>query len=177
MNTVKNNEEAFVVNNLIKTKEVRLINNHGEMVGVMDTREALHLASNQGLDLVVVSSKVDPPICKIIDFGKYKYQFDKKLKEKNKVARANEILTKEMKFRPTTDDNDIGVKVKKVKEFLMNGDKVRLTVVYKAGELRHIEKGHEVMSHIMELLGDLVKFESPPSLNNKILSAVVVKAK
>lgn len=176
MNTVtKNEEETFVINDLIKTKEVRLINDEGTMIGVINTREALSLAENKGLDLVMISAKADPPICKIIDFGKYKYQHDKKLKEKAKIARANEIVTKEIKFRPTTDDNDVEIKIKKIREFLAGGDKVRLTIVYKTGELRHVEKGHELMNYITSSLSEIAKFESTPTLNGKTLSAVVVK--
>ena len=176
MNTVTN-EETFVINNLINTKEVRLVNDEGTMIGVMPTREALSLAEGKGLDLVVISGKVDPPICKIIDFGKYKYQHDKKLKERAKIARANEIVTKEMKFRPTTNDNDVDIKIKKIREFLLEGDKVKLTIVYKGGELRHVEKGFELMNNIMTSLSSIAKFESVPALNGKILSATVSKIK
>ena len=133
------------VNHRIRVPEVRVIAADGSMLGVLGTQEAMRLAQEQGLDLVEVNPKADPPVCKILDFGKYKYEEKKKAGEAKRKQTVVEI--KEIKLRPKTDEHDLAFKVKAARRFLEAGHKVKFTVRFRGREITHPEKAHEQLDH------------------------------
>ena len=140
---------------MIKLKEVRVINSDGEQLGVLDTRDAIKRAEEQGLDLVEVAPTAKPPVCRIMDFGKYKYEMDKKAAESRKHQTV--IVVKEIKLRPRTDDHDVNFKLNNIKRFLDEGNKVKVTVMFRGREMAHIDHGRKVLERIVsELQNDAV---------------------
>ena len=148
------------VNHRIRVPEVRVIDADGSMLGVLQTHEALRMAQEQGLDLVEVNPKAEPPVCKILDFGKYKYEE----KKKQAQARRNQSVVeiKEIKLRPKTDDHDIAFKVKAARRFLEAGHKVKFTVRFRGREITHPEKAHEQLDIILKALEDVANIETRP---------------
>jgi translation initiation factor IF-3 len=145
------------------------------MVGVVQTREGLEMAFNAGLDLIEVSPNAEPPVCKIGDFGKYKYEMQKKANEAKKKQRVIEI--KEIKLRPNIDDNDYMVKLKAAKRFLEEGDKVKVTLRFRGREMAHQELGLDVLRRMQEELTDLSKVEHPPRLEGRQVVMVLGSVK
>src|SRR5437868_5559125 len=141
------------VNHRIRVPEVRVIDANGEMLGVLTTHEALKRAQEQGLDLVEVNPKAEPPVCKILDFGKYKYEEKKKAGEAKRKQTVVEI--KEIKLRPKTDDHDIAFKTKAARRFLEAGHKVKFTVRFRGREITHPEKAQEQLTVVMQGTDDL----------------------
>src|SRR5580698_6926376 len=159
------------VNHRIRVPEVRVIGADGGMLGVLQTHEALRLAQEQGLDLVEVNPKAEPPVCKILDFGKYKYEE----KKKQAQARRNQSVVeiKEIKLRPKTDDHDIAFKVKAARRFLEAGHKVKFTVRFRGREITHPEKAHEQLDVILKALEDVGNIETRPSMEARAMSLIV----
>jgi len=159
------------VNHRIRVPEVRVIGADGGMLGVLPTHEALRSALEQGLDLVEVNPKADPPVCKILDFGKYKYEE----KKKQAQARRNQSVVeiKEIKLRPKTDDHDIAFKVKAARRFLDAGHKVKFTVRFRGREITHPEKAHEQLDVILKALDDVANIETRPMMEARAMSLVV----
>src|ERR1700759_2130617 len=159
------------VNHRIRVPEVRVIDADGSMLGVLQTHEALRMAQEQALDLVEVNPKAEPPVCKILDFGKYKYEE----KKKQAQARRNQAVVeiKEVKLRPKTDDHDIDFKVKASRRFLEGGHKVKFTVRFRGREITHPEKAHEQLDIIMKALDDVANVETRPSMEARAMSVLV----
>ena len=150
---------------------MRLIDKDGEQLGVLTIQEALAKAELSGLDLVEIAPNAEPPVCKIIDYGKYRYQVTKKEKEGKKSQ--HQVKVKEVKIKPNTDDNDIQVKVKHAREFIVKGNKVRLTCVFRGRELAHPEIGRKAVLYICEELSDIASPESDAKLMGRNLSVVL----
>ena len=146
-------------NDEIDASEVRVIRSDGEQEGVMGIAAAIQMAYDEGLDLVEVSPNADPPVCRIMDFGKFNYD-KKKRQTKNK---SHQTKLKEIRVRPKTGEHDIGFKVKQAIGFLEHNDKVQVTVLFRGRENAHIDEGRKVMDHIIELLSEHGKVESNPS--------------
>ncbi len=159
------------VNHRIRVPEVRVIGADGGMLGVLQTHEALRMAQSLGLDLVEVNPKTDPPVCKILDFGKYKYEE----KKKQAQARRNQSVVeiKEIKLRPKTDDHDIAFKVKAARRFLEAGHKVKFTVRFRGREITHPEKAHEQLDFILKALEDVSNMEQRPSMEARAMSVII----
>jgi translation initiation factor IF-3 len=159
------------VNHRIRVPEVRVIGADGGMLGVLQTHEALRLAHEQGLDLVEVNPKAEPPVCKILDFGKYKYEE----KKKQAQARRNQSVVeiKEIKLRPKTDDHDIAFKVKAARRFLEGGHKVKFTVRFRGREITHPEKAHEQLDLVLKATDDVANIETRPTMEARAMSVVV----
>jgi translation initiation factor IF-3 len=159
------------VNHRIRVPEVRVIDFDGSMLGVLQTHEALRKAQEQGLDLVEVNPKAEPPVCKILDFGKYKYEE----KKKQAQARRNQSVVeiKEIKLRPKTDDHDIAFKVKAARRFIEAGHKVKFTVRFRGREITHPEKAHEQLDIILKALDDVSNVETRPMMEARAMSLVV----
>src|SRR5271165_335425 len=159
------------VNHRIRVPEVRVIDANGDMLGVLQTHEALRKAQEQGLDLVEVNPKAEPPVCKILDFGKYKYEE----KKKQAQARRNQSVVeiKEIKLRPKTDDHDINFKIRAARRFLEAGHKVKFTVRFRGREITHPEKAHEQLDIILKALEDVANIETRPSMEARAMSVVV----
>ena len=150
-------EGGLVINDQIRARSVRLIAEDGEQVGVVTIQDALARAEEAGLDLVEISPNAEPPVCKILDYGKYKYEQQKKAAEARKKQKVIEV--KELKFRPSIDDHDYNVKIKAARRFLEDGDKVKITLRFRGREMAHLDLGMKVMARVREELVDIAKVE------------------
>ena len=159
------------MNRRIRVPEVRVIAADGKQLGVLQTYEAIKLAEDDGLDLVEIAPNVKPPVCKIIDYGKYKYQQAKKLQEARKHQTV--IHVKEVKFRPTTDIHDFDFKVKHVLRFIEDGDKARVTVVFRGREMAYLTQGRAMLKRVLETIQDKVAIEVSPKMEGKSMFMVV----
>ncbi|AWV22860.1 Bacterial Protein Translation Initiation Factor 3 (IF-3) [Roseomonas mucosa] len=159
------------MNEDIRVPQVRLIDQDGEMLGVMSAREALLRAYDVGMDLLEISPNADPPVCKITDYGKYKYEQQKKANEARKKQKVVEI--KEIKVRPNIDDHDYEVKMRAARSFIEEGDKVKVTLRFRGREMAHQDLGAKVLERIRTELGDTVKVESMPRLENRQMIMVL----
>jgi translation initiation factor IF-3 len=152
-------------NHEILTPRVRLIGGGGEQVGILPTREALQMAEEAGLDLVEVSPTADPPVCRIMDYGKFVYEQHKKTHAAKRKQKQIEV--KEVKFRPGTEEGDYQVKLRNLTRFLTEGDKAKITLRFRGRELLHMELGREMLKRIQADLGELAVVESFPRLEGK----------
>jgi translation initiation factor IF-3 len=150
---------------------VRLVDAEGEMVGVVSLRDALFAAEEAGLDLVEVSPNADPPVCKILDYGKYKYEAQKKANEARKKQKIIEV--KEIKLRPNIDEHDYDIKMKAMRRFLEEGDKVKVTMRFRGREMAHQDIGMNVLVKVRDTLEDLGKVEQMPKLEGKQMIMVL----
>ena len=162
------------INREIKAKEVRLINYNGENAGVVSLAEALKIAQEVGLDLIEISPQVTPPVCKVLDYGKYKYEMQKKKNEAKKNQKV--VSIKELKLRPMIDTHDYEVKVKQAKKFLAQGDKVKFTMRYKGREMSANDLGKEILNKLLEDLDGLCKVDSAPKMEGKQIFMIVSPA-
>lgn len=158
-------KETVRINEEIRVREVRVTNADGEQLGIMQTRDALHMAIEQHLDLVEVAPKAKPPVCRIMDFGKYRYEQQKREKEARKKQKV--ITIKEVKLRPNIEQHDFDVKLKNASRFLQDGDKVKVTIMFRGRELSHPELGKEILERFAEALKDTVSVERDAKLEGK----------
>ena len=159
------------VNNRISSPDVQVITRDGENLGILNTNEAISMAKNQGLDLIEISPNANPPVCKIMDMGKFKYDAQKKAnlaKKKQKI-----ISLKEIKMRPVTETHDYEFKVKNAKKFISKGDKVKFTIRFKGREIQHSHLGNELMTKIKEDMKDIGKVELDPKFDGKQMIMVI----
>ena len=159
------------MNDRIRCPEVRLIGAEGENVGVVSPERALELAENAGLDLVEISPNAEPPVCKIMDFGKYKYEQQKRESEARKKQKIIEI--KEIKFRPGTDTHDYDVKMRNVFKFLENGDKVKITLRFRGREMAHLNLGRELLERVAEDVQEIGKVENMPKMEGRQMTMMI----
>src|SRR3954464_11417544 len=159
------------VNHRIRVPEVRVIDANGEMLGVLSTHEALKRAQEQGLDLVEVNPKAEPPVCKILDFGKYKYEEKKKTAEAKRKQTVVEI--KEIKLRPKTDDHDIAFKTNAARRFLEAGHKVKFTVRFRGREITHPEKAQEQLDWIVKQCEEIATVEVRPAMEQRTMTLLM----
>jgi translation initiation factor IF-3 len=163
------------INERIRAPEIRLIGADGENVGVVTPERALTMAEEAGLDLVEISPNATPPVCKIMDFGKFKYETQKKEAEARKKQKIIEI--KEVKFRPGTDTHDYDVKMRSVQKFLENGDKVKITLRFRGREMAHQELGRDLLERIAEDVKEYGKIENMPKLEGRQMVMMIGPAK
>lgn len=162
-------------NEQIRIPRVRLVDGDGEQLGIVETREALRKAEYAGLDLVEVAPEAKPPVCKMLDYGKFKFEQDKKAKEAAKKQRQNRVEIKEVQLRPVTDTNDLNIKVNRSKKFLGENDKVKFVMKFKGRELAHKDQG---MNLINDVIGQLdCNIETPPKDQGRSIIAVVAPKK
>lgn len=179
MNIDKKNDRVYI-NQSIRVPKVLCIGEQGDNLGVLDTFEALKIAQKEGLDLVQMSppTRDRPPTCKIMDYDKYRFEMSKKQKEADKKQREQKVLSepKEIKFRPTTDTNDLQIKAKKAEEFLSDGFKVKVSIVFKGRELSHKEVAYQTLNNFMAILPNC-QLQAQPYMadNGKALNVFVVK--
>ena len=158
-------------NNRITAPEVQVIGSDGDNIGILNTNEAISMAKEQGLDLIEIAPNAKPPVCKIIDMGKFKYDAQKKAnvaKKKQKI-----VLLKEIKMRPVTETHDYDFKVKNAKKFIGKGDKVKFTIRFKGRELQHSHLGRELMDKIKVDMQDISKVELHPKFDGKQMIMVI----
>lgn len=159
------------INDQIRSSQVRLVDAEGNMVGVVSLEEALHAAEKAGLDLVEVSPGASPPVCKILNYGKFKYEAQKKANEARKKQKVVQI--KEIKIRPTIDTHDFEIKMKKVHEFLQEGDKVKITIRFRGREMMYRDQGALRMEQIKELTKDVAKVEFAPRMEGSQMMMIL----
>lgn len=159
------------VNRHIRAKEVRLIDMDGKQVGIMPLREALHVAEERGLDLVEVASNVAPPVCKILDFGKYRYQISKRQSQRRTMD------VKEIKIRPQITEYDLGLKVRNIRRFLDHGNKAKITMFFRGREIVRPELGMKVFGKIPELLTGKFNIEQEPKFEGNHITMVIAPGK
>ena len=158
-------KDSLRINEEIHIREVRVTSATGEQLGIMATRDALQLAEEQHLDLVEVAPKAKPPVCRIMDFGKYRYEQQKRDKEAKKKQKI--ITLKEVKLRPHIEQHDFDVKLKNALRFLEEGNKVKVTIMFRGREMSHQELGRDVLHRVAERLKELVIIERDPKLEGK----------
>lgn len=168
-------EEAHKINNRIDSRDVRLIDAEGNNVGVVPTRQALIMADEAGLDLVEISPDANPPVAKILDYGKFRFQEQKRLAEARKKQRVVEI--KELKLRPMIDDHDFEVKIKAAKRFFDDGDKVKVTLRFRGREMDHQNLGYQLLQKVKAEMAEIAKVEMEPrSEGRQIIMILAPKA-
>ncbi|MSP12115.1 MAG: translation initiation factor IF-3 [Chloroflexi bacterium] len=165
----------YRINDAIRAREVRLIDEKGKQVGIVQTRDALASAEERDLDLVEVAPNANPPVCRLMDFGKFLYEQNKKQREARKAQKTVEV--KEMRFRPKTGEHDINFKLKLVRDFLGDGSKVKIRVVFRGREIYHPELGTEIMSQVTERLKDVAVVDQEPRLEGRSLLMILAPAK
>jgi len=147
-----------------------VIGSDSQQLGVMTPEEALELARQEGLDLVEVAANSRPPVCRIMDYGKYKYE-----QKKKKASKASHSATlKEVKLRPGTDQHDLNFKLNNVRRFLMDGDKVKVTVMFRGREMVHTDRGRDQLNEVVKQLGPIAKMENPPRMEGRFMSMILV---
>ena len=158
-------------NNRINSPEVQVISSKGENLGIINTNKAISMAKEEGLDLIEIAPNAKPPVCKIIDMGKYKYDAQKKANKAKKKQKI--VLLKEIKLRPVTEAHDYNFKLKNAQKFLSKGDKVKFTIRFKGRELQHSNLGHDLMSKIKEDVKLVGKIEMDPKFDGKQMIMVI----
>ncbi|MEN8185148.1 MAG: translation initiation factor IF-3 [Myxococcota bacterium] len=162
------------VNERIRAREVRLIGLEGEQLGDMRSDEARRLAEEAGFDLVEVAPNARPPVCRIMDYGRYKYEQKKKAAAGKAKGKGRTATLKEVKMRPNTDEHDLQFKMKNARRFLLDGDKVKVTVMFRGREMAHRRVGYDKLDQVKKLLGNLITVEAPPQMSGRFLSMVLV---
>ena len=172
----KNNSKGQRVNEMIRVREVRLIDDEGNQKGIVPTLEALKLAKEKDLDLVEVSPNANPPVCKILDYGKYRFEQEKKLRESKKNQKV--LKLKEIRMQPKIGPGDLDTKAKHVQEFLEEGNKVKVTIRFRGRELAHTELGYDVLNEVLKRLTSAYVVEKAPAMDGKTMSMTIsAKAK
>ncbi len=162
-----------MINEQIRDREVRLISQDGEQLGIMSAREAMKIAMEAELDLVKIAPGAKPPVCKIIDYGKYKYEQTRKEKEAKKKQRTVEI--KEVRLSPNIDTNDLNTKVNNARKFISKGNKVKVTLRFRGREMAHVQQSRHILDDFAELLSDIASVEKAPKLEGRNMSMVLTE--
>lgn len=163
------------MNRRIKVPQIRLIDHTGAMQGLFSTEAAVKMAEEEGLDLVEVDPNAKPPVCKIMDYGKHKYQLQKKQHESKKKQIV--VHVKEIKMRPNIDEHDIAFKLNHIRRFLEGKDKAKVTMQFRGREMQHIDRGRDVMERIIKEVEDIGKVEAQPKMEGRSLSMILVPSK
>ena len=162
-----------MINEQIRDKEIRLIGEDGEQLGIMSTREAMKLAAEAELDLVKIAPTAKPPVCKIIDYGKYKYELTRKGKEAKKIQKTVDV--KEVRLSPNIDTNDLNTKVNNAKKFIQKGNKVKLTLRFRGREMAHMQTSKHILDDFADMLKDIAVVEKPTKLEGRSISMVLTE--
>ena len=158
-------------NERIKALDVQVIGSDGKNLGVMQLKQAIQLAKDEGLDLIEISPNANPPVCKIMDMGKYKYDLQKKANQAKKKQKV--VSLKEIKLRPGTEIHDYNFKIKNAKKFITKGDKVKFTVKFKGREMQYVELGKNLMNRIIEDTKDIAKVETHPKFEGRQMIMII----
>lgn len=165
----------LMINEQIRDKEVRLIGENGEMIGVMPAKEALKLAKEAELDLVKIAPNAEPPVCKIVDYGKYRYEQARKEKEAKKKQKIVEI--KEVRLSPNIEANDLNTKINAARKFLEKGDKVKITLRFRGREMAHMTSSKHILDDFAEKLSDCSVIEKPAKVEGRSMALVLAEKK
>lgn len=162
-----------MINEQIRDKEVRLVSEDGEQLGIMSSRDALKMAMDAELDLVKIAPMAKPPVCKIIDYGKYKYEQTRKDKEAKKKQKTVEL--KEVRLSPNIDSNDLNTKVNNAKKFITKGNKVKVTLRFRGREMAHVQQSRHILDDFAALLQDIAVIEKPAKMEGRNMSMVLTE--
>ena len=162
-----------MINGQIRDKEVRVIGENGEQLGIMSSRESMKLAQEAELDLVKIAPKAQPPVCKIIDYGKYRYELARKEKEAKKKQKTVEV--KEVRLSPNIETNDLNTKVNNAKKFISKGNKVKVTLRFRGREMAHMQQSKHILDDFAKLLEDVAVVEKPAKLEGRNMSMVLTE--
>ncbi len=162
-----------MINGQIRDKEVRVIGEDGEQKGIMPIKEAMRMAQEAELDLVKIAPKAQPPVCKIIDYGKYRYELARKEKEAKKKQKTVEV--KEVRLSPNIDKNDLNTKVNNAKKFITKGNKVKITLRFRGREMAHVQQSRHILDDFAEMLKDIAVVEKPAKLEGRSMSMVLTE--
>lgn len=168
---VQNSSKEPKVNDAITDDPVRLVDAEGEMVGVVPLAEAFAKAEETGLDLMVISPNADPPVCKLLDYGKFKYEAQKKASEARKKQKTT--VVKEIKMRLTIDVHDLEVKLRKVKEFIEHDDKVKISIRFRGREMAHKERAYELVDQVKAATAEYAKFDQEPKMEGNVMGMLL----
>lgn len=164
-------EPKVRINQKIRAPKLRVIAPDGEQLGIMDTSDALRKSEEFGLDLVEVAPNSDPPVCRIMDYGKYRYEESKKEHERRKKQAT--VTLKEIKLRPKTEEHDLVYKVKRLQEFIGEDCKVKVTVMFRGREITHPEQARVLLDKVLEIVGDSIVVEQPPKFEGRNMTMVL----
>jgi len=159
------------IDDVIRVSEVRLIDDEGNQLGVVTTPKAMEMAEDKGLDLVEIAPNADPPVCKILDYGKYKFELEKKNRENKKKQKLQEL--KEIRMQPKIDTHDLEFKTKHVRDFLDKGAKVKVTIRFRGRELAHTDRGRVVLFKVLDLLERDVTVDRQPAMEGRFMSMII----
>ena len=154
-----------MINEQIRDREVRLIGEDGQLIGIMSSRDAFKMAQDAGLDLVKIAPKAQPPVCKIVDYGKYRYEQARKEKEAKKKQKTMEV--KEVRLSPNIDSNDLNTKINQARKFLEHGDKVKVTLRFRGRELAHVEQSKVILDNFAEKLAEKAVVDKPAKFEGR----------
>nr|YP_010619828.1 Translation initiation factor 3 [Symphyocladia marchantioides]WAX03841.1 Translation initiation factor 3 [Symphyocladia marchantioides] len=171
----KKYENESLINEFIKYPQVRLLDNLGKQLGIYSSEEAIHIATNQGLDLVVISNKSNPPVCKIVDYGKYKFSQEKKAKEAKK--KQHNATVKEVKMRYKIEHHDYKVRLNQALKFLQSGDKVKTTVTFRGREVQHINLAIQLLNKMATDLNEISTVQQIPTKDGKNITMILAPSK
>ena len=166
-----NNNKGLRINEQIRVREIRLIDDEGNQKGIVPTIDALRMARDEDLDLVEVSPNANPPVCKILDFGKYRFEMEKKLRDSKKNQKV--LKLKEIRMQPKIGPGDLDTKAKHVQEFLDEGNKVKITIRFRGRELAHTELGYGVLQEVLKRLTSPYVVEKPAAMDGKFMSMII----
>lgn len=173
--TIGNNNSHTRINGEIRYEKVRVIGSNGEQLGIMSSRDAQLLARDQGVDLVEIAANADPPVVKVIDWGKYQYQKMKEQAKNRKKAREKQAELKQMKIGLKISDNDLNIKIRKIRGFLEDGDRVKIMIVFRGREMAHKEIGQELLDRVLEQINDIAIADGKANFAGRNLSIGVRK--
>ena len=162
-----------MINEQIRDREIRLIGSDGEQLGIMSAREAMKIAQEAELDLVKIAPMAKPPVCKIIDYGKYKYEQTRKEKEARKKQKTVEL--KEVRLSPNIDTNDLNTKINNAKKFISKGNKVKVTLRFRGREMAHVQQSKHILDDFAETLADIAVVEKPAKMEGRAMSMVLTE--
>ena len=162
-----------MINGQIRDKEIRVIGENGDQLGIMSPREAMKLAQEADLDLVKIAPKAQPPVCKIIDYGKYRYELARKEKEAKKKQKTVEV--KEVRLSPNIETNDLNTKVNNAKKFISKGNKVKVTLRFRGREMAHVQQSKHILDDFTQMLGDIAVIEKPAKMEGRSMSMVLTE--
>ena len=169
----RNREPEVRINQRIRAREVRLVDVGGEQLGVLPIREALMISEERGVDIVEVAPSANPPVCRLMDYGKYKYELKKQAAAKKQKSQ----VVKEIKFRPNIGDHDLDVKISRIREFLEEYNKTKIRIFFRGREIVHPELGRALATKILERVADLGGVDIPPKMEGKNLTMVILPKK
>lgn len=173
--TIRKKSDDVRINERIRSSTVRLISAEGEQLGILSVRDAIQVAKEDGLDLVEVAPNSEPPVCRVMDYGKFRYQASKKVQEARKKSRGGQM--KEIKLRPHTEDHDLGFKIKNLKKFLEKKHRVKMTVFFRGREMAYMNAGVELLKRVAEEISEEGTVEQPPTreARNRMTMVIIPK--